>query len=378
MDEGAIRSGVQERLSMARSRLSARGIGCLIVHGQGIIGGYGFYTSLSGRFPNVKGQYLLVPAEGPLIEVCATSEEAEIALHFGPGEIEVLRSDEPGLFPSFVGRSASRLASEAGMPSVGLSAPGPAAPGWRDHVAITAETGPLVDCDVMIAEVRAAPVPVDIDGLRETVGILERGIDAFAIHARPGMSEWEVSGLIENEMRRDGILTSLVFVSGGPYMGQLPQARSIRADDVVTVMVEAASRHGYWAEIGAVFVGPEVPTKVRDELQVWLEVAAECESFMSAGSRTGQVASMLVGRLSTVAEADPFGLGHGVGIDEGGPAIRLDSDDTLRAGTAISLHPSLADTDRSLRIAVANTLHITDEGPPMPLSTASHHLRAFS
>jgi Xaa-Pro aminopeptidase len=84
-----------------------------------------------------------------------------------------------------------------------------------------------------------------------------------------------------------------------------------------------------------------------------------------------------VERLSAVAQADPFGLGHGVGIDEGSPVIRLDSDETLRAGSAISVHPFLTDTERSLRVSIANTLYITDEGP-MPLSIASHSIRVFS
>ena len=47
--------------------MAATGVGCLIVYGRGAVGGYGNFTALSGLFPNVKGQYLLVPAEGPLI-----------------------------------------------------------------------------------------------------------------------------------------------------------------------------------------------------------------------------------------------------------------------------------------------------------------------
>ena len=203
------------------------------------------------------------------------------------------------------------MSREVGSLRVGLAGSGKADAGWRDQAAITALTGPLVDCTQMVEDVRAHPLEVDEDGVREIVRVLEDGLDAVTTLARPGMSEWEVSGSSSNEIRKAGILTSLVFVSAGP-LGQLPRGRPIRW----TTSSRSSSRRPAdtaTGRIGSVFVGPSVRGEIVDRLQSWIQVAKECEGLVSAGAPAGLVATTLIERLSTVSQVDPSGLGHGSG-----------------------------------------------------------------
>jgi Xaa-Pro aminopeptidase len=357
--------------------MAASGIGCLIVYGRGVVGGYGNFTALSGLFPNVKGQYLLVPVEGPVILAFESSEEAEAARRYGRTDLEVLCADGQQELPAFVGTSATRLCQKGGSLVVGIAGSGRADAGWRDHSAITATAGPVVDCTPIIDEIRAVPVEVDRKGLSEVVGVLDRSIATLETLVQVGMSEWEVAGIVEREIRRMGMMTSLVFVSAGPYWGQLPQNRQLGSDDIVTVMVEAASQDGYWAEIGTVFVGPGVRPGEVDRLETWLRVVEDCEGLAATDIPVGRIAETMLGRLSAVAHVDPSGLGHGVGIDEGPPAIRRGSDATLRPGSAVALHPTLGTTDRTIRVSVANTIHVTAEGAA-PMSAVAHSIRRFA
>jgi Xaa-Pro aminopeptidase len=265
------------------------------------------------------------------------------------------------------------MAGHSGIARVGLAAPRRAGPSWREYADLELETGALEDVTELVADLTETITPADVEGSRDTVRLLERGISAFASEARTSMSELEAAALIEGECRKQGAVYMLVFVSAGPYLGQLPQARPILRDGLVTVLVEAANKNGYWAEVGAIFAGPDTSRASRSFAESSIAACAQASALISAGVEVGAFARGMVAELDNVGSTDRGGIGHGVGIDECRPTLSIDNSAVLRAGSIISVHPSIQDESGSIRITVANTYEVTGRGP-VPLSRAPETL----
>jgi Xaa-Pro aminopeptidase len=214
----------------------------------------------------------------------------------------------------------------------------------------------------------------DVRGLENAVSVADSGLHAFAKLAREGMTEWEAAAHIERELRTQGVLSTLVHVSSTPFYGQAPTRRQINLGDLVTVLVELTSWDGYWVEIGACFSCGKKTDTMSEITSNCIRCLEESASVLRPQMTGEGVARELEQRISDAGGRRVFGLGHGVGIDEGPPIIATSIEDEISGSTAIAIHPSIAMS--GFAVAVANTFMIDSEST-RPLSHYPYEVHTF-
>ncbi len=332
------------------------GIATLIVYGRGVVGEYGLVHYLTGFFPSHKGAYVVAPV-GSMPTILVASESEARAVRGMVGErIEVASATESST-EAYVARVAELARSHAESGAIGLAAGG--AGGFPAkhlaHLTSLLRDEDIRDATDLLFRAKSHVGPDEAQGLRTAVTVAEAGLDAFARGARLGMSEWEAAGLIERELRGSGALTTLVHVSGGPFLGQPPTNRRISSGDVATVIVELTSQAGYWVELGALFSCGEISAVARQLAESCIQCIQDCPASLGASKRSVAVAHELKERIASFGGRPVIGLGHGVGIDEGPPVISTSDDGRIEDATALAMHPSIGNSDMSIALAVANT-----------------------
>ena len=137
----------------------------------------------------------------------------------------------------------------------------------------------------------------DFSGLEDAVEIAELGLKAFAGGASPEMTERRAAAIIEGELIQLGVLTSLVFVSSGPFFGQRPSSRLLSNGELITVLVEIASLSGYWVEIGAIYSSDKTTSMAQELAECCIASLAETAEGISNEVECSVVADYMVERL---------------------------------------------------------------------------------
>ena len=174
------------------------------------------------------------------------------------------------------------------------------------------------------------------------------------------MRAQEVVAELERTLRAGGARETLVFVDSKPHLNWRTTETSLRAGDLVTVLVECADDAGWWVEQGGLFSLGEPSHEAA-------EVARACYralDLVQSAARPGATARELAALLDQVAEdasLEPgIVLGHGVGVDQDPPTLHRSDASALEPGNVLSVHPHLR-LSQAVGGAVADVLHVGEE-----------------
>lgn len=356
-----------ERWSRVRALLRDEGVGPVVVYAMGVLGHYGLAHYLTGTFPDRKGTYIVFGNESPPVIVAGSPQEDLRWRLYGRGTVEIA-------YPSGASRIAQlRRVAELVNTQQDSKPPAVAAGGMRglprkDHQRLTKLLGisNLPDVSHLLAQAKRLKTPTDLEGMRSSVKMAEDALDGLIARAYVGMTEREAAAMIESKLRADGAPTSLVDVSGGPYLSQAPTDRLLQDGDLVTVFVEVANPDGYWAEIGALVAFGTLASSQRTLAERTIATLQDAEMLLTPGTRASDLARG-IDRLLEAGCHPAFGYGHGVGIDEEQPAVSPDDHTVLESGMSLALHPSISIPGGQQSVAVANTYSVGDHGV-VPLS----------
>ena len=354
---------LQERWDRVYHRMEDEGWDALAVCGTSAVGEFGYLAYLTGFVPVTGHAYaifrpgqrptLFIPSEADLESTNGFSDVGDVHV---TGEADALaKGPIIGMLVDAIGQQSVRK-----LGIVGLARIVPA--GHYQAIVAALPDTMIEDGTDLVAGLKAQKQPYEIDKVKEAAALVEDVLEEGAKCVDEGVPARDVIAHVEAELRRRGALRSLVFVNSGPHYARLATDAVLRRERLITILVEAASPAGYWAEIGGGFsVGapPETDRAIAEaceealrQLRAAIKPAVAVAEAHRIYRQVGEDAGLRFGR----------GLGHGVGVDHDAPALRRDSRGLFEEGNVLSVHPHYVSVAAHAGCALVDMLLVESSG----------------
>lgn len=277
---------------------------------------------------------------------------------------------DPDLYASYrrlLGQAASRLHSPAtcvgveqqleitGAPYRHAEPVVPALP-WARLLDEVFGADHLVDCTEVMQQAKMIKTPYDLERLRVANELAEMGTGAFLRDVQPGMTEAQVSALIEGTIRAAGagykgarLVWAEAEIASGPNTTKanllIPATeRVIEEGDLV--MVEMATvMDGYYSDLTYMAVAGEPSERQREVHNSVLAAQQAAARAIRPGVAAGAVDSAARALLVDAGLGDYFVhvTGHGVGFrfHESTPFLMPGAEEPLVEGMVTSVEPGV-------------------------------------
>lgn len=198
----------------------------------------------------------------------------------------------------------------------------------------------------LVKQVRAIKEPAEVADMRKASHIADKALDRALKQLKVGMTESELAGLIEFEMRKSGALIAFeTIVCFGPNASRphhIPGKRKLRAND--TILIDFGAKHkGYNSDKTRCFaVG-----KIKREFQKAYDAIALAQKtaidLIAEGVKAKDIDAAA---RKVIAEAGfpvfGHGLGHGLGLEVHElPVLFPKSKDKLKVGQVVTVEPGI-------------------------------------
>ena len=350
---------LERRYANVRVAMAARELDALIVAGSEYTGFEGSVTYLSGFQIVHRYAYVVVPADGdPLI---VFPSEARYVGEHGTAQLEQVFVDRPGAHIAERARAAGwKRVGVYGLDYVMTV---------RDYAALDGGLE-LVPFDVEFDLARAVKTDAEIESVRDSVRINERGFEIFFDHYAEGRSAAEVMAAAEDYFVAEGCgRLTMNMVLTGPSGKALPEFKIARKEellgDFMLPSLEIAGPGMHWVEVSRAIAsragGWSEPTQqMLDAYEEYYEVArtamktgatahdvhrAVAKGFLDRGFRLGHVTGHSIGM--TMIEFPK--IGEGVETE-------------LAANMIFSMHPHAIAADGTDCLYMQDTWLVTDGG----------------
>lgn len=224
----------------------------------------------------------------------------------------------------------------------------------------------LFDASLLVEDQWAELEPADIAAAEAAHAIVAEAFAAFRAALAPGRTEREVVAAAYGRAAELGCFDGIVNVSVAAGAGTHPAtARRFERDDVVKIFMEFLTPQGFLIELGGCFSFGKPSPAWRDRFAL----AAGVIEAAIAATRPGMVADDLVRFIAEEtgrAGADVVGRRlwdfHGQGYHSLQRPFGLPgSQDPIRAGMMINIHPGLLTAD-GLGVSATNNYIVTPDG----------------
>lgn len=240
----------------------------------------------------------------------------------------------------------------------------------------------LVDVTLEYSRVRTIKSAEEIAWLRKAAEFTDRSIRALQAEVRPGMTDYNLLGIIEGSYRFDGGQPHIAFLRSmamddpnGCLPAQNPSNRVIRRGDVIITEISAS----YWGYSGQIhrplFVGADPTPAWQRMFDVALQAYDRIAAVIKPGATEGDVirAAACIGENGYDIYDD---LIHGYGVDIHPPLIDRScaaywpwSDDnpapagrTFRENMAIVIQPNPITPDERMGLQLGALTVVTPAG----------------
>jgi Xaa-Pro aminopeptidase len=336
-------SELEWRYANTRRAMAEHDLDALIVSGTEYTGFEGSVTYMSGFQIVHRYAYVVLPAQGDPIIVFPT--EARYVGEHGTSEIEQVFAGTPG-------EEIAKRAKAAGWKRVGVY-------GLdyimtvRDYRAL--EGLDLVNFDVEFDHSRATKSDAELESVRESVRINQRGFEIFFEHYAPGKTAAEVMAAAEGYFIEQGCgrhLMDMVLTSEGRNGLALPEFKIARISEILTDFMlpslEVAGPGGHWVEVSRAVGTAEAQLSEHTKRQ--MEAYSEHYEAMRGALRVGATCHDVHRAVSKGFVERGYHLGHVTGHSIGmtmieHPKIGEGVDFELGENMVFSMHPhAIADT----------------------------------
>jgi len=189
----------------------------------------------------------------------------------------------------------------------------------------------------------------EVARIREAVVIAERALGATLPHVRAGMTELEVAGRLEFELRAagsEGFPFETIIAAGA--RSALPHARASRhaiARGDLLLVDFGAIHAGYCSDITRTFVVGAPPTERQREIHAAVrEANGSASAIVRAGMRGRDADALARDYIQRLGHGDAFGhsLGHGIGLEvHEAPRLAKSAEAPLPAGAVVTIEPGI-------------------------------------
>ncbi len=205
-----------------------------------------------------------------------------------------------------------------------------------------------VDVSNDISKVRMVKEDWEIELIERAVEVTAMGIKSVAEEAEEGVSETELAGVFEREVRRRGVEDYAFppIISASPnnsYPHNTPTGNKIKAGDVLVVDV-GVRIGGRCSDLTRVVKVGSIPGEVERIIEAVREAVSESLSIVQPGVKAGEVAEKAVRLMEKHGLKERFihGLGHGIGVVvHEPPYLRLGSQTILEKNMVFTIEPGV-------------------------------------
>jgi Xaa-Pro dipeptidase len=349
---------LERRYRNVRTAMAEHDLDALIVSGSEYTGFEGSVTYMSGFQIVHRYAYVVLPADGDPIIVFPS--EARYVGEHGTAEIEQVFAGTPG-------EEIAARARAAGWKRIGVY-------GLdyimtvRDYRAL--EGLDLVHFDVEFDHSRATKSAAELESVRESARINQRGFEIFFEHYAPGKTAAEVMSHAEAYFIEQGCgrhLMDMVLTSEGRDGLALPEFKIARITEILTNFMlpslEIAGPGGHWVEVSRAIC----PGEPSDESKRMLEAYEEYYEAARGVLRDGKTAHDAHRAVSKGFTDRGWALGHVTGHSIGMTMIEFPKvgegvDTVLRSGMVLSMHPHVISEDGRACLYMQDTWLVTADG----------------
>ena len=309
------------------------------------------------------GDHLLVP----LLDYHRAEKASDIEVHaFYRGSEEGIKADLPKsrvILGGLVDAIAKVLSDCKGKIGADLSATG-----YQLAKSLGEKLSP-VDLAPDVSRIRSIKSEAEIRLVVEAVGIAEKAFSRALQMLEEGVSEAQIAGLMEAEMRREGawgpaFQTIVAFYSNTAYPHHSPGWDKLSVPGPVLIDW-GAIYNGYRSDTTrTMWWGGKTSSQFMKHLEAVVEAANTALDLVAPGVQAWEVDSAARRVLAREGLDKYFihGLGHGVGVDiHEEPYIRPASKTILEPGMIITIEPGIY-LPGLYGIRVENTVLVTKTG----------------
>jgi Xaa-Pro dipeptidase len=357
---------LDRRYANVRAAMGENELDALVVSGSEYSGFEGSVTYLSGFQIVHRYAYVVVPADGEPFVVFPT--EARYVGEHGTAGIEQVFHDRPG----------AHIADRAG------------AAGWRrvgvyglDYVMATRDYRALEGLDLVPFDVefdlaRAVKSEAELESVRDSVRINERGFEIFLDAYAPGKSAAEVMAAAEEWFVAEGcgrLTMNMVLTGADAEAGSFarPEFKIARREETLgrflLPSLEVAGPGMHWVEVSRAISANG--TTLSPDTERMLEAYAEYEEAARTTMRPGVTCHDLHRAVARGFTERGYHLGHVTGHSIGMTMIEFPKvgegvETELREGMVLSMHPhAIAATGEDCLYMQETWLVSADGGKPL-------------
>jgi Xaa-Pro dipeptidase len=331
----ALSPELERRYANVRAAMAEAELDALVVSGSEYSGFEGAVTYLSDFQIVHRYAYVVVPAEGDP-SIVFPSEARYVGEH-GTAAIEQVFHDRPGEHIAERARGAGwRLIGVYGLDYVMTV---------RDRAALDGLE--LVAFDVEFDLARAVKSEAELESVRDSVRINQRGFEIFLESYEPGKSAAEVMAAAEEWFVAEGCgrLTMNMVLTGTDSYAR-PEFKIARREEALPRFVlpslEVAGPGMHWVEVSRAIAAPDAT--LSDDTERMLEAYGEYVDAARATMRRGASCHDVHRAVSAGFSERGYHLGHVTGHSIGMtmiefPKIGEGVETELREGMVLSMHP---------------------------------------
>jgi Xaa-Pro dipeptidase len=367
----ALSAELERRYADVREAMAEHDLDALVVSGSEYSGFEGAVTYLSNFQIVHRYAYVVVPAEGDPFIVFPS--EARYVGEHGTAAIEQEFHDRPGEHIADRARGAGwRRIGVYGLDYVMTV---------RDRAALDALE--LVSFDVEFDLARAVKSEAELESVRDSVRINQRGFEIFFDAYEPGKSAAEVMAAAEEWFVTEGCgrLTMNMVLTGTDSYAR-PEFKIARREEVLRRFLlpslEVAGPGMHWVEVSRAIAARDATLSADTEQM--LEAYQECVDAARSAMRPGASCHDVHRAVSTGFVDRGYRLGHVTGHSIGMtmiefPKIGEGIETELREGMVLSMHPhAIADNGEDC-LYMQETWLVTPQGGEALSSLPMHVFR---
>jgi Xaa-Pro dipeptidase len=331
----ALGAELERRYANVRAAMAEHDLDALVVSGSEYSGFEGAVTYLSGFQIVHRYAYVVVPADGEPLVVFPS--EARYVGEHGTALIEQVFHDRPGEHIADHARGAGwRRLGVYGLDYVMTVRDARALDGFE-----------LVPFDVEFDLARAVKSDAELESVRDSVRINQRGFEVFLEHYEPGRTAAEVMGAAEEWFVAEGCgrLTMNMVLTGTDSYAR-PEFKIARREEVLPKFVlpslEVAGPGMHWVEISRAIAARD--TALSPDTERMHEAYVEYFDAAKRTMRAGASCHDLHRAVSAGFHDRGYHLGHVTGHSIGMTMIEFPKvgegvETELREGMVLSMHP---------------------------------------
>jgi Xaa-Pro dipeptidase len=227
-----------------------------------------------------------------------------------------------------------------------------------------------VDATSIIEEARMVKSAGEQELVRKTAALADLSFNLMADVTKPGITEREIVGRIDNELISGGAedIFHLFTSKPGNLFPYAPSDRKIEKGDIVILNTELSGPGGYWIQmVRTSFVGKPKP-EFDGMYDTLINIASALTKELRPGRKASQVADWVRNQIIGYGYEIGVNFGHCLGLDVvERPLVNVNEDTLLKPGMVITVHPQLVSKGKEGTVWFADTYLVT-EGEAEPLT----------